>query len=365
MADYLTYDVEDFVVDDLFLAWVLDEDLFAKYFWEKWMEEHPEKKALIAEARSIVKGIYVRPEGTLSDTEVEEIRQNVRKKIAETRDNPQIRQILFNTRFWLSAAAIVVLLLTAALFTYLKQGPEGGQQIAAVEKPVLTLRENNGEHAVLIRLPDQSSVVLKPGSSLSYLSPFQGPTRDVKLRGEAFFEVKHNEMMAFIVHTDGLSVRVLGTSFRVRAFKGDKNVNVVVNSGKVAVINDSLKDIGHGAKEKPRALMLVANEEAVFNRTDTSLIKEKLDTPLVLSPQVARRVFRFHNVPFGKVVEKLQDAYGVEIVFDKETIGNCPISASLSNQPLYEKMKLICEAVNAKFSVNDHNITVEGKGCAE
>lgn len=363
MADYLTYEVEDFVVDDFFIAWVLDEDRYAKCFWEKWMEEHPHQKPVIMHAYSIVKGIQVTPHGYLSDVEIEEIHEKVIKRIAQSGGYSGFRYLFMTSRRWLSLAALVMLVLTAGTIVYFKRESLNPAGLSKPAEVAFVLRQNRGVHPVLVRLPDHSSVVLKPGSTLRYRSSFDDKNREVELKGEAFFEVKHKMGHPFIVHTGEMSTLVLGTSFKVRAFVGEPDFRVVVTSGKVSVYRVNSKNVQRGSIEK--AITVVANEALVYDRRDTSFIKQRLNKPLVLSPEVARRIFRFHNVPFGKVIQKLKDVYGVEIIFDKNTFGKCSISASLSNQSLYEKVKLICEAVNAQFIVNESNITIEGKGCNE
>lgn len=362
MADYLTYEVEDFVVDDFFIAWVLDEDKYAKYFWERWIEEHPHQKSAIMRAYSIVQEIQMVPRAYLSDAEIEEIHQNVAQRIAQSRGHSGFAYLLMASKRWLSVAAVVLLVLTAGAVVYFKGRLADPLLITRNAEPVFINKQNKGIKPILLHLPDRSSVVLKPGSTLKYPSSFSGKNRDVELNGEAFFEVKHDTHHPFIVHTDELNTLVLGTSFKVRAFAGDQDFRVTVTSGKVAVY--SVNDRKVKRRDAEKTVTLVANEALVYDRKDTSFTKEKLNKPLVLSPEVSKDLFRFHNVPFAEVIQKLRDVYGVEILFDQNTLGKCSISASLNNQSLYEKVQLICEAVNAQFKVTETNITIVGEGCS-
>lgn len=362
MADYLTYEVEDFVVDDFFIAWVLDEDKYARYFWERWIEEHPHQKDVIMRAYSIVEEIQMVPRAYLTDAEIEEIHQNVTQRIAQTRGQSGLRYLLLTSKRWLSVAAVVILVLTGGTVVYFKSRLADPLLTVRNAVPAFINKQNKGIKPILVRLPDRSSVVLKPGSTLRYPSSFSEKKRGVELKGEAFFEIEHDPRRPFIVRTGELTTLVLGTSFKVRAFAGDSDFRVVVTSGKVAV--SSAYDRKVNRMEKPKTVTLVANEALVYVRKDTSFTKEKLNKPLVLSPQVSKDLFRFHNVPFAEVIQKLRDVYGVEILFDQTTLGKCSISASLSNQSLYEKVQLICEAVNARFKVTETNITIVGEGCS-
>ena len=93
-----------------------------------------------------------------------------------------------------------------------------------------------GESSEVI-LADQTHVWLNSGARLSYPSGFQGKIREVRLTGEAFFEVSRDEKRPFHVVTPNLTVNVLGTSFNVEAFDQSKFTNVTLVEGKVNIEN--------------------------------------------------------------------------------------------------------------------------------
>lgn len=82
-----------------------------------------------------------------------------------------------------------------------------------------------------ITLPDQTKVNLMPGSTIRYPETFDGDTRNVALKGEAFFEVTRNEQQPFIIDAQSAEVKVLGTSFNVNC--NDTAATVAVRTGKV------------------------------------------------------------------------------------------------------------------------------------
>ncbi len=115
--------------------------------------------------------------------------------------------------------------------------------------------ENTSGSVQKVALADGSVVSLEPGSTLRYPEHF-GTQREVYLTGEAFFNVFRDEKHPFLVYAEDVVTRVLGTSFRVKAYGQGKEVRVAVTSGKVSVFkkgsekyNDRNGGAGHTYSE--------------------------------------------------------------------------------------------------------------------
>ncbi len=130
---------------------------------------------------------------------------------------------------WLAYAAMALLIsaIAALFFQHLFIGKDTKPVYAEVSNPA-------GKRSRII-LPDSSVVFLNAASKLHYLKAFNEDTREVLLDGEAFFEVVHDASRPFIVRSGVVSTTVLGTSFNVKAFRGDGRIAVTVQSGKVGV----------------------------------------------------------------------------------------------------------------------------------
>ena len=101
----------------------------------------------------------------------------------------------------------------------------------------VTLSVPAGKTAKVI-LDDGTLVTLNAGSQLTFPHHFrEGEQREVKLLGEAFFEVTHNESRPFIVNTEELQTKVLGTKFNVRCFPKE-SCQVTLVEGSVLVSHD-------------------------------------------------------------------------------------------------------------------------------
>lgn len=125
------------------------------------------------------------------------------------------------------AAVLAPFLLLAGLSVYyFNAGSDSGQTVK-VTVPYGDRR--------LVDLPDGSEIWVNAGSTIEYPARFDGGTREVKLSGEAYFSVARDEARPFIVRTEKIAVKVLGTKFNVSAYAGAKTTTTTLSSGKVSV----------------------------------------------------------------------------------------------------------------------------------
>ncbi len=142
------------------------------------------------------------------------------------------RKILDRNRIRrMAAAAAIILVAGSILFlTGDKKERITEQQTALLEK-----KNPNGVKST-ISLTDGSKVWLNADSKIQFPKVFTGNTREVYLSGEAFFEVATNPSRPFIIHLANGTVKVLGTSFNIRAYDNEKIIEASVATGKVAFI---------------------------------------------------------------------------------------------------------------------------------
>lgn len=217
---------------------------------------------------------------------------------------------------------------------------------------------NSSRLPYTVTLPDNSSVILQPEGRISY-SPedFKEGKRVVYFEGEGFFEVSKNPELPFIVNTNDFSTRVLGTSFTLKTAKNSSENEIVVKTGKVAVFKAESSD----GTDPEQAVLLSANQKLQFSKGSplVPVIIRKKD----LDELVESLSFEFDDRPVSEVFEILAKAYHVKIDFEIEEMKNCKLTAFLSDEPLYEKIRLICFALDARFEINDKTITITSNGC--
>jgi hypothetical protein len=221
---------------------------------------------------------------------------------------------------------------------------------------------NKGVEPQIILLNDGSKVTLKEGSRMSYEASFSGNNRIVYLTGEAFFEVVRNPQKPFLVYANELVTKVLGTSFSVKANKFDKQVVVEVKTGKVSV--SAQKGFDEKA-DKFKGLILTPNQKVVYDREVEQLTKSLVAEPILVlqEKEVQMMDFNFDDTPANEVFEVLENAYGIHIIYDADLLKNCPVTAPLSDQNLYNKLKIICKAIEAQYELIDGQIIIQSKGC--
>ncbi|HEY4064983.1 MAG TPA: FecR domain-containing protein [Puia sp.] len=85
-----------------------------------------------------------------------------------------------------------------------------------------------------LTLPDGTKVWLNAASTLRYPTVFAGKTRDVRLTGEAYFDVAKDAQKPFTVKAQDIDIQVLGTAFNINAYTKE-NIRTFLSSGKVNV----------------------------------------------------------------------------------------------------------------------------------
>lgn len=366
LNDYTNYDLVDFLSDDSFVDWATGKRPEMHDFWVAWPQAYPHKAEVYHQAIEIASSLKIKPSADLSQAEVASLVHKLMSS-ANTVEEEQIniRQLPWYRRDWLRVAAAALIIASITALIYRRDEPvSGSNPQAEVKIPAFQEVTTPG----VIRLPDNSTVVLKEGSKIRYASRFSQSKREVYLEGEAFFEVTKDTGRPFIVRTNELITKVLGTSFSVRAYKEDKEFNVTVNTGKVSVFAGSgVAEKSISSKNLERVenggVLISPNQQVTFYRSATKLIKKKLAVPTALSMEVAEVKLNFVDTPFSEVVAALSEAYDIKINYDEKRMGNCPLTASLSKQQLYEKLDLICQAVEAKYRIEEGHIVIDGKGC--
>ncbi len=182
-----------------------------------------------------------------------------------------------------------------------------------------------------LSLSDGTRVWLNTDSELSYPSSFDGESRVVTLRGEAYFEVAKSSV-PFIVKTERMDVRVLGTSFNVMSYSDEPEIQVTLEEGRVQV----------DAQDAHR--ILVPGQQAVFAKADSLLQVRDVDTEVYTGWRKGE--FVFDNETFASVARKLSRWYDVEIVVDKSLENKC-LNGSLKRYDSIQEFLNIMELTNA------------------
>jgi transmembrane sensor len=348
MEKYRKYHIEDFVQDLYFRKWVLGKLPQENLNWENWLNKNPEKQTLIDEAKSLVIASQIE--------EIEMPTNKIQQSIDEILNHIETPTIPFYQQNWFRAAAVVLLLFTVGLVL------EKTSIVSFLNaEKIRTETENNGIEPLNLTLSDGSKVSLKKGSKLEVSTDFGEQTRTVFLTGEAFFEVQKDPQHPFLVYAGGVVTKVLGTSFNIRAYKGEANTKVAVRTGHVTVYQE--EKVGVKNNTHPEQILLTPNQQVVFEKKEEKLVKMLVEKPIIIVPSIEKKSFEYDETPITKVLTQLENAYGVKIIFDADLLANCNLTASFSNEPLFDKMDIICETIHARYEIADGQIVIYAKGC--
>lgn len=373
MKNYRQFDVMDFVQDEVFGRWAegrasTTEDAF----WQQWLLENTDKRDIIDQATLTVRAFRVR-EIPIDD---ETMRHEVQRVLSAVQNEAVVRPLYTPRRLWWSAAAAALLLVGMGgwLFTR-SQLEERGASISRVYEATvaeasvpLLERRNSSNKPLTVTLSDQSVVTLEPGGRLSYPAHFAPDSRTVYLSGNAFFEVTRNPRRPFLVFANETVTKVLGTSFRVSAQPQEQRVTVQVRTGLVAVMpkkNFSTAELG--TLKTKNGVLLTPNQQAVFEREAERLSRTLIEKPqlLINETEIKPTHMTFEDTPLTEVFSSLERAYGIDIVYDAASLQRCTLRAALFDEPLFDKLDLICKTVGLSYQVIDTQIVVTGRGCGQ
>lgn len=206
---------------------------------------------------------------------------------------------------------------------------------------VITLLTPRGGQYKLT-LSDGSRIWLNAESSLSYPTVFSGKERVVELKGEAYFEVAHNNKQPFIVKTAEQKVKVLGTSFNINAYDNEDRTITTLVTGRVQ-IND---------KVDRKLKLLSPSQQAVNNGSDISI--ENVDADLYTSWKDGK--FRFRSTPLPDVLRQIERWYDLQIDYTgvPHTI---KIHASMNrNSNLSTLLHALEKITGLKFNVKGRSV---------
>lgn len=324
------------------------DDLIGKYlageaaqeeilFVESWAKQTSENQRYLQQCRSIFDRAAVVTEWQEFDTDAAWTKLKGSLKKADT---PSIPLHGPKRNFYWQIAASIIVLLGIGLFAYKLARPGASKSIE-----VITERTTKSD-----TLPDGSDVFLNKKTELTYAYDKKKKNHVVKLKGEAYFNIHHEDDKNFIIEASGVLIKDIGTSFNVKAYPGDSTVEVVVEEGKVMFYTDT--DSG---------VYLSANGKGIYNkRTKTFTVEE----PELNVLAYKTKFFSFSDTTLRSVVEELNGVYDKKIILD-QNLRDCHLTVSFNNEHIDEIAAIIAETLGLSIVKSETEIRLQGSGCAK
>lgn len=360
MSLHRIFTVEELATEESFRRWVMAPTPELDRYWQQWLQQNADRAGVAARARELVLAVHEIYQDDLSE---EMLRREIAEitRIAEER-KAESRVPFYQRAVWRAAA---VLLLTGGLSwlyytTHNAVTPSGNGQEITLESEML-VKTNATEVEMTVLLSDNSVATLAKGSSIRYPRQFAGNERRIYLTGEAFFDVTKNPEQPFLVYTNETVTKVLGTSFRIKAFERDNTEMVAVKTGRVSVYAKKEYETSQGTK--PAGVILNPNQQVVFNRRDNKLEKAVTANPVLLAESAVQKDQVFDDRPVSEAFDALAKVYGIDIVYNAETLSNCMISAQFNEENLKQRLNAICQAIGAGYDMKNGRVVISSKGC--
>jgi ferric-dicitrate binding protein FerR (iron transport regulator) len=269
---------------------------------------------------------------------------------AHTYGKPSKNTISFSGRFvqMLKVAAVFIPFLVAAYFYFFLR-----QAQPVPEEPVaeIVIKENPKGQKLQVTFPDGSKVRLNADSRLTFQKPFDDHQRVVTLQGEAFFEIAKDPQRPFIVQAGAIKTTVLGTSFNVRAYPEEDDIQVAVATGKVAV-EKSHDTLGAATA----ANELVAAQMLTYHRASERTHLANVDVASISA--WSNGVLMFHNASFGSIVKELERWYGVEFIITRSEPIKRGFSGSFENESLEQVLEGLAYASEFEYQLIGNKVLI-------
>lgn len=244
---------------------------------------------------------------------------------------------------WLRIAAVLLLpvLTVTSLYWYRE-----ARTYAAVETVVGT---EYGDR-VTVNLPDGTAVTLNESSVLRYRAgAFDGNTREVRFDGEAYFNVKKDADRPFVIHADGLSVKVLGTRFNLLARSTKHTAELSLEKGSV-VLTSLLSGL---------CLRMSPSQKVVLDKSTGTLALSDVATAVDDAMAWKRNEFVFRNEPLRNVLKTLEESYGIAFRVCKRLDMDDFFTGVMPRKNLHEDLKILEESYKFKTEQRGGDVLIK------
>lgn len=325
------------------------------------LKENPDDSHLADLLDKILKG-HFRQRERFESTYLAKRLQKVHEQI-KLEENVSVPIEKPNGRFrkiaWAVAAILVVALGSTVLYMQLIHSDPVDHS-----KNILTTKKGSKSNLVL---PDGTRVLLNSDTRLSYNQSFGKQVREVSLEGEAFFEVAKDAQHPFIVHTNAMDIKVLGTVFNVRAYHNEKNTQTTLLEGSVEVILNKRNE-RNLVVLKPHEKIVVNNDpghivplkadEMPVPDISVMTIKTNAEDSSILETGWTKNKLAFDQARYSEVFPELERWYGVTIAVKDSSILTRKISGIYENESLNDVMESLKLATGFRYTIDGNHLKI-------
>ncbi len=308
---------------------------------ESAMDENPYFRSIYTEFQ------YYMAQKSTVETDVEAKLEEIWDKIEREMPAPVITLNPKRTvPMWMKVASVAIVLIGAGFFLV---------RNSASDAQLYTQSISAQNEKLFLTLDDGTQVWLNENSNLEYNDNFGTEKREMKLTGEAFFDVVHNADVLFRVQSRDVKIVVKGTAFNVNAYQ-DGEVEVALLRGSVAVQSKASKN-----KEillKPNQRLTMRNGVALA--LDTILKPQLTNSPDSIPTEVKwiNQPLNFNREKLANLVKLMENRYGVQITIADEKLKSQRFTGSITNETLPEMLDALRLSYPFEYVINQKSIII-------
>ena len=306
--------------------------------FQEMLQQDPKKQSRVDEYRKIWDSIRSAADRRSYDLDAEWDLMKEKLPGIETRSASSRSLLFYSYRI---AAALVVGLLFAFAWIY-------ATRVAGTEKVVA---ENE---PVEVFLEDGTLVMLNRYSRIRYKKNFSESERNVYLAGEAWFDVSGDPSRPFKIDAGSAMVEVLGTSFNVNAYKENAAVEIIVESGVVALT---------AKLDQQEQIVLRAGNSGTYNKNNKELKLIPSSNPNKISWKT--RELYFDSSSLEEVTELVNSVYNTNLVIVNQELASCRITVTFRNQTLEAVLNVLELTLDLEITRSGDEIRLDGPGCED
>ncbi|SHF42112.1 FecR family protein [Mariniphaga anaerophila] len=243
------------------------------------------------------------------------------------------------------AAILIFPLIAASLYFALDH--------SEIEKPFIawhTLEIPAGMRSEFY-LPDSTKVYLNSKTSLSYPLTFSSDIREVKLSGEAYFEVSKNKKVPFIVNTGKINIEVTGTEFIASNYPHEQLTEIVLIEGGINLFK------GNYLTSKKEITRLCPGEKALYENNKKKLIVDKVNSDKYIAWK--NGILMFRDDPMPEVVRRLNRWFNVDIQLQGAELRDWTYTATFEDESLVQILELLKLSAPIDYSIKNRKIQTD------
>ena len=307
----------DIILIDEFLNGKLSDNELKEFYDRIDQDEKFFKKYLSYKENLVVSGMSNNENGYDKNIEWDLLK----KRIYSVKSRPKNRTIHLYKRIAV-AAALVLTFFAKDIYNTLTKRDDSQKTLTH------TFSTPKGHRSKIV-LSDSTVVWINSGSKITVPQVFADNRREINLEGEAYFDVTSNKKKPFEVNVKGKKIRVLGTSFNVKAYNDRDYIMTTLEHGRIEFV------LGK------RSYTLTPNEQIYYNIKSRKLVKRKVDTKYYTSWKDGRMILRDAN--FKTLVRIIEQWYDIEVIYDKSKFTDVHFYGTIKHEKSVEHLLMLMQ----------------------